>query len=222
MPRITHYKKQNDGNYAVVIKNVTLSDKDKLKLDNGIPISVEVEKRDTRIISEKQRKKIYAMCRDIEFYTGTPSEYLINMFKNQIKFLNMKDEDISLSNCSRKTANDMIDIIIQFIFTENIPMNHATSDLMKQDNYFLYLSTISRKCVICGKPNSDLAHMEAIGRGRNRKEMEHYGNKVLALCSSHHRLQHEIGIKSFNERYHLENSWVEVTPKINRKLRGGY
>lgn len=220
MPRITHYKQLNDGSYAVVIKNVTLSEKDKLRLDNGIPISVEVEKRDTRIISEKQRKKIYAMCRDIEFYTGTPSEYLINIFKNQIKFLNMKDEEISLSNCSRKIANDMIDIIIQFIFTENIPMNHATSDLMKQDNYFLYLSTISRKCVICGKPNSDLAHMEAIGRGRNRKEMEHYGNKVLALCREHHNLQHEIGISRFNDIYHLHNSWIEVTPEINKKLQG--
>ena len=220
MPRITHYKQLNDGDYAVVIKNVTLSEQDRLRLDNGIPISVDVEERDTRIISEKQRKKIYAMCRDIEFYTGTPSEYLINMFKNQIKFLNMKNEDISLSNCSRKTANDMIDIIIQFIFTENIPMNHATSSLMKQDNYFLYLSTISRKCVICGKSNSDIAHMQAIGRGRNRKEMEHYGNKVLALCREHHNLQHEIGISRFNDIYHLDNSWIEVTPEINKKLQG--
>lgn len=219
MPRITHYKKQNDGNYAVVIKNVNLSEKDKLKLDNGIPISVDVEERDTRNISEKQRKKIYAMCRDIEFYTGTPSEYLINMFKNQIKFLNMKDEDISLSNCSRKTANDMIDIIIQFIFTENIPMNHATSSLMKQDNYFLYLSTISRKCVICGK-HGDLAHEDAVGLGRNRNKVEHSSYRILALCREHHVIQHQMGIKAFNERYHLENSWVKVTPEINKKLKG--
>ena len=53
------------------------------------------------------------------------------------------------------------------------------------------MATINRKCVICGK-HAELAHYQAVGRGRNRRKIEHIVNKVLALCSNHHREQHTI------------------------------
>ena len=90
---------------------------------------------------------------------------------------------------------------------------------MKQDQTFLYLATVHRKCVICGR-RGELAHHKAIGRGANRKKMDHYGYEVLALCRRHHQTQHDMGMQSFNEKYHLENSWVPVNKRLNEMLKG--
>ncbi|PKE55327.1 putative HNHc nuclease, partial [Macrococcoides caseolyticum] len=57
------------------------------------------------------------------------------------------------------------------------------------------------------------------GAGRNRNEIDHYGNEVLALCRSHHSEQHQIGIDSFNEKYHLDE-WIKVDERLNAMLKG--
>lgn len=91
---------------------------------------------------------------------------------------------------------------------------------MKEDKNYLYWSTINRNCVICGKPHAELAHYHAVGRGFNRHKIDHTGSKVLALCSHHHLEQHNIGIDSFNDKYHLHDSWVDVDDRLNKMLRG--
>ena len=92
---------------------------------------------------------------------------------------------------------------------------------MKQDQTFLYLATVHRKCVICGKSNAELAHYHAVGRGRNRRKIDHTDNKVLALCREHHQMQHDMGMDSFNAKYHLTDSWVSVDERLNKMLKGG-
>lgn len=79
---------------------------------------------------------------------------------------------------------------------------------------------VNRNCVICGKPNADLAHYEAVGRGFNRNKMNHYDKHVLALCREHHNEQHNIGVKSFDKKYHLEGSWIKVDERLNKMLKG--
>lgn len=54
----------------------------------------------------------------------------------------------------------------------------------------------------------------------NRKTMDHYDKHVLALCRKHHNEQHNIGVKSFDDKYHLHNSWITVDEKLNSMLRG--
>ena len=81
-------------------------------------------------------------------------------------------------------------------------------------------STVNRNCVICGTPRAELAHYHTVGRGRNRRKIDHTDNKVLALCSRHHKEQHQIGIDSFNEKYKLHESWVSVDERLNRMLKG--
>jgi hypothetical protein len=159
------------------------------------------------------------MIRDIFNHYGQPMDYLRYMFQKQLEFMKGY-EPISLSNCNRRQASELIDLILDFIFTHNIPIHKATSELMSNDNYFIYKSTINRICVICGKPHADLAHYQAVGRGRNRNKINHYGNKVLALCRNHHTEQHQIGMDSFNKKYHLTESWIEVNDKLNKMLKG--
>ena len=213
------YIKNTDGSYDVVVRDVRLNEMDQLMIDNGYPLDVELNIIDGRKITIKQRKKIFALLNDIYAYTGQPIESLREMFQFYLEMMKGYDS-ISLSDCSVTVARELIEVIIMWVFQHDIPLNYKTSDLMKEDKAFLYMTVLKRKCAICGK-HAELAHRYAIGRGRNRNKMDHYGNQVLGLCSSHHREQHQIGIDSFNKKYHLENSWVDVNTKINKMLKGG-
>ena len=219
MPKVTRYK-QSNGRYSVVVENVDLTDDALLLLDNGYPLDVNIEIQDGKKITVKQRKKIFALVNDIEGHTGQPRDWLREMFQDFVVVLNGYSKRLSLSDCTRKQAGELIDVILEWIFINDIPLNYKTSDLMKQDQTFLYLATVHRKCVICGKSNAELAHYHAVGRGRNRRKIDHTDNRVLALCRRHHQTQHDMGIQSFNEKYHLENSWVPVNKRLNDMLKG--
>ena len=220
MPKVTRYK-QSNGRYSVVVENVDLTDDDLLLLDNGYPLDVNIEIQDGKKITVKQRKKIFALLNDIEAHTGSPREDMKEMFTDFIVTLNGYSKRLSLSDCTRKQAGELIDTIMAWVFQNDIPLNYKTSDLMKNDQTFLYLATVHRKCVICGKSNSELAHYHAVGRGRNRRKIDHTDNRVLALCREHHQTQHDMGMDSFNAKYHLTDSWVQVNARLNKMLKGG-
>ncbi|HAR6441028.1 TPA: hypothetical protein I1811_000540 [Staphylococcus pseudintermedius] len=219
MSLITSYITQGDGTTTVVISGVELGDKETLLLDNGFDVEVDVNVVDPFQITDKQRRKIFALCNDIEEYTGQPREYMRYMFMDYVSFVEGYDR-LSLSNCSRTQANQVIEVILDWVFHNNVPLNYKTSDLLKNDKAFLYWATVNRNCVICGKPHSDLAHYEAVGRGFNRKKINHYDKHVLALCREHHNEQHNIGVKSFDKKYHLEDSWIKVDERLNKMLKG--
>ena len=218
MSKVTRYK-QSNGRYSVVVENVDLTDDALLLLDNGYPLDVNIEIQDGKKITVKQRKKIFALVNDIEGHTGQPRDWLRLMFQDYVTMLKGYSKRLSLSDCTRKQAGELIDVILEWIFINDIPLNYKTSDLMKNDQTFLYLATVHRKCVICGK-YGELAHYHAVGRGRNRRKIDHTDNRVLALCIFHHKQQHDMGIQSFNEKYHLENSWVPVNKRLNDMLKG--
>ncbi|EIE3732522.1 hypothetical protein LDE13_000979 [Staphylococcus pseudintermedius] len=220
MPLITSYITQGDGTTTVVISGVELGDKETLLLDNGFDVEVDVNVVDPFQITDKQRRKIFALCNDIEQHTGQPREYMRYMFMDYVAFVEGY-ERLSLSNCSRTQAKQVIEVILDWVFYNDIPLNHKTSDLLKNDKSFLYWATVNRNCAICGKPHSDLAHYHAVGRGRNRHKIDHTDNKVLALCHRHHTEQHNIGMDSFNDKYHLHDSWVDVDERLNKMLKGG-
>lgn len=218
MSKVTRYK-QSNGRYSVVVEGVDLTDDALLLLDNGYPLDVNIEIQDGKKITVKQRKKIFALVNDIEGHTGNPRDWLRLMFQDYVTMLKGYSKRISLSDCTRKQAGELIDVILEWIFVNDIPLNYKTSDLMKQDQTFLYLATVHRKCVICGK-YGELAHYHAVGRGRNRRKIDHTDNRVLALCHSHHREQHDMGMDSFNAKYHLTDSWVSVDSRLNKMLKG--
>ena len=218
MSKVTKYK-QSNGRYSVVVENVDLTDDDLLLLDNGYPLDVNIEIQDGKKITVKQRKKIFALVNDIEGHTGQPRDWLRLMFQDYLTTLKGYSKRLSLSDCTRKQAGELIDVILEWVFVNDIPLNYKTSDLMKQDQTFLYLATVHRKCVICGK-YGELAHYHAVGRGRNRRKIDHTDNRVLALCREHHQMQHDMGMDSFNAKYHLTDSWVQVNGRLNKMLKG--
>ena len=218
MTKVTRYK-QSNGRYSVVVEGVDLTDDALLLLDNGYPLDVNFEVVDGKKITVQQRKKIFALLNDIYLFTGQPQEDLRQQFQFYLEMIKGY-ERISLTNTTRHIASELIDIIMAWVFQNDIPLNYKTSDLMKQDQTFLYLATVHRKCVICGKSNSELAHYHAVGRGRNRRKIDHTDNRVLALCHFHHKQQHDMGMDSFNAKYHLTDSWVQVNARLNKMLKG--
>ncbi|HGN7293724.1 TPA: putative HNHc nuclease [Staphylococcus aureus] len=220
MQYITRYQKDNDGTYSVVATGVELEQSHIDLLENGYPLKAEVEVPDNKKLSIEQRKLIFALCNDIEAHTGQPRDYMRQMFQDYVKVLYGYEERISLSNCSRTIAKQIIEAMFEWIFTNAIPLNYKTSKLMKEDKNYLYWATVTRHCIICGKPHADLAHYEAVGRGMNRNKMNHYDKHVLALCREHHNEQHAIGVKSFDDKYHLHDSWLKVDERLNKMLKG--
>ena len=210
--------KNNNNSFDVVVRNVAL-DSDSLRMiDNGHPLDVNLEVIDGKKITIQQRKKIFALLNDIYLFTGQPQEDLRQQFQFYLEMIKGY-ERISLTDTTRRIASELIEVILAWTFEHDIPLNYKTSDLMKQDQTFLYLATVHRKCVICGK-YGELAHYHAVGRGRNRRKIDHTDNRVLALCSNHHREQHNMGMDSFNAKYHLTDSWVSVDSRLNKMLKG--
>ncbi|MGK8937148.1 putative HNHc nuclease [Staphylococcus epidermidis] len=219
MQRITRYQRDNDGTYSVVATGVELEQSHIDLLENGYSLIAEVEVPDNKKLSIDQRKKIFALCRDIELHWGEPVESLRKRFQAELEIMNGYNE-ISLSNCSMIIASELIELIIAFMFHHQIPMRVETSKLLSGDKAMLYWATVNRNCVLCGESNADLAHHYAIGRGANRKKMQHYDYEVLALCRFHHQEQHNIGVKSFDEKYILQDSWIKVDDRLNAMLKG--
>lgn len=220
MQQIIKYQQNSKGLYDVIITNVEIPEQAINLLNLGKPIDVDCSVIDPNSITGKQRRLIFALCNDIEAHTGQPRDYMRQMFQDYVKFLYGYEQRISLADCTRTIAKQIIDVMFEWIFTNGIPLNYKTSEMMKEDKNYLYWATITRHCVICGKPNSDLAHLEAVGRGMNRNKMDHYDKHVLALCRKHHTMQHQMGIDSFNNYYQLQNSWIKVNDRLNAMLKG--
>lgn len=220
MSQIIKYQRNNNGLYDVVVTDVEIPEQAINLLDLKQPIDVDCSVIDPNSITDKQRRLIFALCNDIEDFTGQPRDYMRDLFQDFVTFYYGYTERVSLSYCTREQAGQVIDSIIQWVFTNHIPINYKTSDLMKDNKVFLYWATVTRHCVICGKPHSGLAHYETVGRGMNRNKINHYDKHVLALCRSHHNEQHAIGVKSFDDKYHLHNSWIKVDDRLNAMLKG--
>lgn len=219
MANVFKYQSNEDGTYNVIVENVKIPHKNFDDLQRGLGTEIDVNFIDPNDISHKQRKLIFALLNDIEDWNGDPVEYRRHLLTREFMALNDMDH-FSLSNCSMTEAREFIELILTFIFRYDVPIKFETSDLMKDDKSFIYMCVMKRKCVICGKPNAELAHFHAVGRGRNRRTIDHRDNKVLPLCHKHHQLQHNMGMKSFNDYYKLNKSWVSVNDKINRMLKG--
>ena len=219
MQYIERYELNDDGSFDVFLKNVPLGDKETLMIDNGIKIETNLNIQDPFKITDRQRRKIFVLCNDIECATGQPRDYMRYLFMDYVEVLYGYEKRLSLSDCTREQAKQVIEVILDWVFHNNIPLNYKTSDLLKNDKAFLYWSTVNRNCVICGK-HGELAHHKAIGRGANRRKMDHYGYEVLCLCREHHQSQHDMGVETFDELHHLENSWLSVDRRLNKMLKG--
>lgn len=152
-------------------------------------------------ISEDQRKKIYAILKDIAESTG---DNLENTKENlKIEFIQHSQYDMfSLSNCSKELASDFIDFLINFAFENGIPMSEHP--LERTDDIERYLAACLRHkvCAVCGQIGEE-HHWDAIGMGNDRKTIDDRKLRKICLCRKHHAEAHTIGREAFEKKYHV-------------------
>lgn len=208
-------------NGELVLKDYHLSQANDMYLDCDAQNSLEVSVKlvDKRLITEKQRKFIFALCGEIAYHTGDDKEWvrmLLQTYNAKLREIEVE----SLSSCDMTYANGLIDTIINFCIDQEIPFAKKLIDDYGYtfDEKQTYSMCLKRVCVICGN-RADLHHVDSVGMGNNRKKISHVGKRALPLCRMHHTECHTMGNDSFIEMYHLTP--VTIDEKMEYFIKKG-
>ena len=213
---IGHIVKEADGGAMVYVPYPAGQRK-----PEGCHESVGVEFVDKRRISAKQRRKAYALIRDIALWMGgTPMETAKELTKwiFQESDPATLEETFSLSDCSMEVARLYITFLIDFCLLHDIPCGEPLYKLAEDIHRYVWVCLLNKRCAVCGR-KAELHHVDAVGMGRNRKEICHIGMRVLPLCRTHHTEIHRIGHETFLRRYILEPVRVDERIADVYKLR---
>jgi hypothetical protein len=170
---------------------------------------------DSRPLSDKQRRMCYSMIHAIADWSGSTSEEIKTAFKlefwaNEVDTL--AEKIFSLSNAPMSLVAAFQRFLIDFIISNDVPVRFALREYADDIAHYTYMCLIHKKCAVCGR-KADLHHIDAIGMGNDRREVEHLGREVISLCREHHTEIHSIGKVEFMRRYHLEGG-VEADKTI--------
>ncbi len=153
-------------------------------------------------ISPDQRRKVYAILKDIAAWNGDSAESIKLEMKKQFCF-DGQFEDFSLSNCSRELAAEFITWLIGFCFEHGVELKHTGHPIEAFDDIEAYLKLCIEKkvCCICGSKNADIHHYDHIGLGGTSKPELDSLKRKIALCRTHHTEAHALGKESFCNKY---------------------
>ena len=178
----------------------------------------EIRLIDSRHISADQRKKAYALLRDISLYTGYDTDQMKGVMKYAF-IAKTGYPEFSLADAEMVIARHFIDFLIEFCLEWNVPCQDSLLEKAEDIGNYLYLCLYHRKCCICGD-QAEVHHAEdRIGLGRNRNEVNHVGMRAMALCRIHHMLCHDMGQKAFNERWHIYG--IKINKVLAKRLNLG-
>ena len=180
---------------------------------------VEIILPDGRRITPLQRKKCFALIGEVaEFVEGFRNAETVESTKEMLKWefllerMSAQERRLfSLSNVDETTASGFIDYLVSFIIKHDIPTKVSLLENCEDIAKMVYACLMAKKCCVCGKP-CDLHHVDAVGQGRDRTEINHIGLQCLPLCRDHHTELHNMGNKSFMDKYHLQS--VAIDQKI--------
>ena len=181
------------------------------------PTECEIILIDSRTISADQRKKCYALFRDIHLYSGHAPDEVKEYMKYDFIARTGRPE-FSLSDVDRSTAREFITHIIEFCLEYGVACQDSLLEMTDDIGKYLYLCLYHKKCCLCGK-KAETHHVDHVGMGRNRKEICHVGHRAMALCRRHHDECHQIGQKKFNGKYYVYG--IKLDEILAKKLKLG-
>lgn len=169
---------------------------------------------DGRRISPKQRRAIYALLGEIADYVGDCVEsqkeaMKLDFIVNHLQGIQRKM--FSLSDVDMTTAREFQSYLLDFIVQNSIPMRFSPVEVCEDIGRYIYSCLMAKRCACCGRP-ADLHHVDAVGMGRDRKDIDHIGLQCLPLCREHHTELHSMGNKSFMDKWHLQS--IAIDEKI--------
>ena len=157
-------------------------------------------------ITPDQRKHIYALFQDYVEYTGVPLDAVEAYFKYwyMIDFDLGEFPSLARNAMSMTLASEFISYLVTYYIQNGIPFRKQQFYLTTDTSKMLYAMLMKRICWSCGKPNAEIAHVEAVGMGRDRKAIDHTQHHFMSLCSNCHKRQHQMGIESFMQAEHIK------------------
>lgn len=170
----------------------------------GNPVTL-VEFPDRYKLSRAQNKKAHALINCIAVWSGyTPADtekvILKQLFcDSTVPIIG----EMSMADCSMEVARMFITWLIDFCLLNDIPCGEPMYKLCEDIPRYVWSCLMNHRCAVCGK-RSELHHVDAVGMGRNRKEICHIGMRALPLCRHHHCEIHSVGRDEFLKRYLLE------------------
>ena len=69
-------------------------------------------------------------------------------------------------------------------------------------DHYLWACLKNRKCAVCGR-TGEIHHVDAIGMGNDRTEVDDSDSRKICLCRIHHTEAHAVGMAEFEERYRV-------------------
>ena len=157
--------------------------------------------------TDRQRKHYWAIIKDISNHLGfSKGEARLHTY-SRFMFDNDRDDFISVARnkASVEDANLLIQSCIDFGIDHDVPFNNDYSEYFTDKQF--YAMTMKRMCWVCGDPG-DIAHVEAVGAGRNRRHIDHTQHNVMCLCRKHHTMQHQMGIDSFFDEFKIKHGLI--------------
>ena len=173
--------------------------------------------QDSRSITAEQRRKAWALMTEIAAYQGQSKEetYGEQQAAFTLKHLEiLQDGLFHLSTATVSTARAFITMLVEIIIEYGIPTKEPLYGLCDDLARYTYACLMNKKCAVCGR-KTELHHVDAVGMGRDRREINHIGMRALPLCREHHEEAHRIGNTAFLERYHLEP--IAIDERIAKK-----
>lgn len=165
---------------------------------------------DSRPLSDKQRRMCYALINAIAEWSGSSQESVKQAFKMEFwagRIDTLADKIFSLANAPMSLVAEFQKFLIDFIIENDVPLNFPLRDYVDDIEHYTYMCLVHKKCAVCGK-RADLHHIDAIGMGNDRNEVQHLGREVLSLCREHHTEIHAIGKADFLAKYHLNGGII--------------
>lgn len=167
---------------------------------------VYVDMIDSRPLSDKQRRMCYALVKAIADWSGSGSEEVKEAFKLDFwaeRVDTLSDKIFSLSNAPMSLVAEFQRFLVAFILTHDVPTKRPLREYVDDIEAYTYLCLVRRKCAVCGR-RAELHHIDAIGMGNDRTEVQHEGREVMSLCREHHTELHTVGKAEFMTKYHLD------------------
>lgn len=181
-----------------------------------------VEFLDGRPISSKQRKKAWAIMSDIARWSGETKEKTHSIFVHAFTKAHtetLKHELFGLSRANMTEAREFIEYLITFVLDFDVPLKRPLyEDLDDSIPYYIRQCLLHKRCAVCGRP-AELHHVDHVGMGRDRNEINHLGMRALPLCRIHHEEAHRIGEKTFEKKYKFEGIAIDSDIAKTYKLR---
>lgn len=209
----------HDNKPYLLIELDTLPNMDHIETVSGSreQFYLDWELTDKRRASSKQRRLFFALLNDIMDWFVVPQGYLKDMFYLQYEAYTGKEISLAKGQASVSEVNQLLDLVIDFMFEWHVPFQKGYELLPKEERYFLYQCCRHRVCLVCGN-KADIHHIDTVGMGNNRNHVDHSQRRVMPLCREHHQAYHKKGPKEFAEEYHVPIGGIRLDDETLRKL----